>query len=126
MAEDPTNARIIRARARLAANLGELQQRVTRVRNLVSPRAYLASPWLRLGLGVAAGYLIGRRHGRLRLPGAAPPSPAEPARPIASVARGLLHSAVRSVLISAAGALIERAASRILAAPAEDEDPHAT
>ena len=53
MASEPNNARIARARARLAANLGELQQRLTHARKLVSPRTYLANPWLKVGLGVA-------------------------------------------------------------------------
>lgn len=109
---DQPDARIERARARLAANLGELQQRITRARNLVSPRTYLASPWLKVGLGLAAGYFLGRRHARKQLPSGDAPAPVPESG-------GLISAALRAAVMSAAGALIERAVARALAGPSE-------
>ena len=104
MANQPNEDRISRARARLAANLGELQQRVTRARKLVSPQTYLASPWFRVGLGVAVGYLVGRRRPRRLLASGDATAP---------IAHGLIRAALRATVMSAAGALIERAIAHL-------------
>lgn len=105
--------RIEHARTRLAANLGELQQRLNRARRLVSPRTYLSSPWLKLGLGIAAGYFVGSRHAQRRLPSGDEPAPAAP---------GLLHTMLRTAVLSAAGALIESAVARLIKGAASTDE----
>jgi hypothetical protein len=55
-----TADRIVDSRERLALKLVELQRRVTRARTLLSPRTYLDSPWIRVGVGIVVGYLLGR------------------------------------------------------------------
>lgn len=109
MATESNSARIARARARLAANLGELQQRLTHARKLVSPRTYLANPWLKVGLGVAVGYLVGRRRPRKRL---ASPDPDPPIKP------DLVHAALRATATYVASALLKRAVARLMSPPA--------
>jgi hypothetical protein len=48
-------------RARLGAKAHGLHQRMTHLRAMVSPRTYVANPWLRIGAAVALGYWLGRR-----------------------------------------------------------------
>jgi hypothetical protein len=48
-------------RDNVTAKLGELHRRATQVRVALSPSSYWRQPWLRLGLGIAIGYAIGRR-----------------------------------------------------------------
>lgn len=56
-------ARIALARRGLADKLGELQRRGARLRAALSPSSYLPSPWLRIGISIGVGYLIGRNRG---------------------------------------------------------------
>jgi len=94
------DARISQLRARLAANVGELQQRVTRARTLMSPRTYLGNPWVQLGLGMAVGYLAGRRRKpKLLGDGTANPGAVE----------SLVHAALRSTVMTLAASMIQRA-----------------
>jgi hypothetical protein len=69
----PIDERIAAARARLAGNLGALQDRLTRVRKLVSPATYLDNAWVNVGLGIAIGYVVGRRPRRPKLLASGPP-----------------------------------------------------
>jgi hypothetical protein len=89
--------RVDALRARLATNLGELQRRATRARELISPRTYLENRWVQLGLGLAAGYLAGRRRApRLLTDGSA--SRGQP--------ETLAHAVVRSVVMTLAASAI--------------------
>jgi hypothetical protein len=99
--------RIAAARARLAANLGALNERFTRVRKLVSPATYLDNAWVNLGLGIAIGYAAGRGPRRKRL-SSGPPAVA----PSRSVGDELVKAVVRAVVSGIAGALIRRALAR--------------
>jgi hypothetical protein len=103
MAEHPAiDARIAEVRSRLAANLGELHDRVNRARRLMSPRTYLDNPWVRLGLGVAAGYLVGsRRKPKLLTAG--------DGHVVVGAAESLVHAALRSTVMTIAAAVIQRA-----------------
>jgi len=104
------DARIAELRARLAANVGELQQRVTRARTLLSPRTYLDNPWVRLGLGAAVGYLAGRRRKpRLLTDGGASPG-----------SESLVHAVLRSTVMTLAASMIQRA---INSTNPSDDDP---
>jgi len=94
------DARIAELRARLAANVGELQHRVTRVRTLMSPRTYLGNPWVRFGLGMAVGYLVGRRR---------KPALLTDGHASAGAAESLIHAALRSTVMTLAASLIQRA-----------------
>jgi hypothetical protein len=100
--------RIAAARARLAANLGALNERFARVRKLVSPATYLDNAWVNLGLGIAIGYVVGRRPRRKRLSSGGRPAPA----PSRSIGDELLKAAVRAAVSGIAGALIRRALAR--------------
>jgi hypothetical protein len=109
------DARIAEVRSRLAANLGELHDRVNRARRLMSPRTYLDNPWVRLGLGVAAGYLVGRRRKPKLLT-------AGDGQVVAGTAETLVHAALRSTVMTLAAAVIERAI-RHAARPDDPADP---
>jgi hypothetical protein len=91
-----TELQLYEARARLGARLSELQRRATHAQALASPKHVLASPWVRIGLGVAAGYLLGR----LRTPPAAP----RPGAP-----EGILKAVVRTSLLTLASSAIRAA-----------------
>jgi hypothetical protein len=93
------DARIAELRARLAANLGELQHRVTRVRRLMSPRSYLENTWAQVGIGVAIGYLAGRRRGPKQLTSGHARDNVE----------SLVHAALRSAVMALAASVIQRA-----------------
>ncbi|MEJ7597405.1 MAG: hypothetical protein WKG01_05800 [Kofleriaceae bacterium] len=101
----PADTRIAEARTRLSANLGALQQRLTRARVLTSPGTYLRSPWLKVGLGLVAGYLVGRPSRKQR------PTPVA-----ASASAGLVHAAARAAVTSLAGMVIQRLMADLLAA----------
>lgn len=47
-------------RQRLGARLHGLHRRVMYVRAMISPRTYIANPWLRLGAAAVVGYRLGR------------------------------------------------------------------
>jgi hypothetical protein len=114
MAQHPgIDARIAEVRSRLAANLGELHDRVNRARRLMSPRTYLDNPWIRLGLGVAAGYLVGRRRKPKLLT-------AGDGEVVAAAAETLVHAALRSTVMTLAAAVIERAIGQ---ATRSDDEP---
>jgi hypothetical protein len=89
-------------RARLAVNLGELQRRATHARELISPRTYLENRWVQLGLGLAAGYMLGRR----RTPRLLTAGSASSAAP-----ETLVHALLRSTVMTLATAAIRRAIS---------------
>lgn len=98
--------RIDEARARLAADLHELQDRVTQLRELVSPAHYLKSPWIKVGAGVALGYLVGRRSPRRLLPSGDAPAPKT------KPTTGILGAALRAAVTAVVGRAIERAFAR--------------
>jgi ElaB/YqjD/DUF883 family membrane-anchored ribosome-binding protein len=56
-----TKPELAELRDSVTAKLGELHRRATQARIALSPSNYLRQPWLRIGLGVAIGYAIGRR-----------------------------------------------------------------
>jgi hypothetical protein len=96
------NRRVDALRARLAANLGELQRRVSHARDLASPRTYLENKWVQLGLGLAAGYLMGRRRApRLLTDGSDARNEPET----------LVHAVLRSAVMTLAASAIRRAMS---------------
>ena len=105
----PIDERIAAARARLAANLGALNERFSRVRKLVSPATYLDNAWVNLGLGIAIGYAIGRRPRRRKRLSSGPPPAIAPSR---SVGDELVKAVVRAAVSGIAGALIRRALAR--------------
>jgi hypothetical protein len=94
------DARISSARARLASNISQLQERMTRARDTFSPSAYLKSPWLTVGAGIAIGLLVGRRRAPLRLT-AGDATPTAPST-------GLLRTAVMATVTSLARVMIEK------------------
>ncbi len=94
---DTTN-RIALARTGIAAKLGELQQRGARVRAALSPRTYLASPWVRMGIGVGIGYVMGRRT----------TSPATQPVGAASPSTSLSQMVFRSAVVLIAEAVVRR------------------
>ena len=104
--ESPIDERIAAARARLAANLGALNDRFARVRKLVTPATYLDNAWVNLGVGLAMGYVVGRPR-RKRL--ASGPPAAAPSR---SIADEVVRSVVRAAVTGIVGALIRRALAR--------------
>jgi hypothetical protein len=106
MSKPPIDARISTARSRLATNIGQLQERMTRARDMVSPSAYLKSPWLKVGAGIAIGLLVGRRR-RAPLQLTAGGSVAAPASP------GLLRAAVMATVTSLARVMIERVVNEL-------------
>jgi hypothetical protein len=109
--------RIEEARARLATHLGELQDRVTRAREMISPGTYLRSPWLKLGIGVALGYAVGRRRRpRLLTHGGDPPRAPAPSS-------GIVGAAIRTAVTALVGAAIERAVARVMKGPADEPAP---
>jgi tetrahydromethanopterin S-methyltransferase subunit B len=60
MAIDDVDDRIEHAKRGLEEKLSELQRRVDHTREVLSPSRYLQSGWVRLGLGIAGGYVAGR------------------------------------------------------------------
>jgi hypothetical protein len=86
-------------RDRLGARLTELQRRVTHARTIMSPRTYFDNPWVRAGLGVAVGYLLGS-------PGRSAADAAQRGR---DQPEGLLRAMVRTGLMTLAGSMIRRA-----------------
>lgn len=46
-------------REALNAKLGELHRRAVHVKEVVTPATYVANPWLRIGLGLVAGAVVG-------------------------------------------------------------------
>jgi hypothetical protein len=96
----PIDRRIAVVRSRLAVDLAELRRRVGRVRELLSPATHLRNPWIQLGLGLAAGYAVGRS--RRRLAGTAP----APRR----ARESLLYVAARAAVTGLVSALVKRAA----------------
>jgi hypothetical protein len=92
------DARITSARSRLASNIGQLQERMSRARDTFSPSAYLKSPWLTVGAGIAIGLLVGRRRGPLRLTAGDATAPST----------GLLRAAVMATVTSLARVMIEK------------------
>lgn len=105
------DARIARARSRIASNIGELQQRMSRAKEIVSPSTYLTSPWLTVGAGIAFGLLIGRRRAPLQLTAGA----------TAAASPSLVGTAVRTAAIALARLAIERVVAN-LADPGDDDD----
>lgn len=109
--DKPTfDERISAARTRLAANIGALRDRAVRIRKLVSPGTYLDNAWVRVGLGIAVGYALGRRRRPKQL---ASPGPAQRAKP-RSIADDLVIAAVRAAVTSVAGAVVRRAIVRAI------------
>jgi hypothetical protein len=94
-------ARIADSRERLALKLAELQRRVARARKMFSPGTYLDSPWVRLGVGVVVGYLLGRRRDASSVDEA-------PAR---SSRDGIVLAMLRSSFTTFASAVIRHAVS---------------
>ena len=108
--DKPTlDERIAAARTRLAANIGALRDRADRIRKLVTPGTYLDNAWVRVGLGIAIGYAIGRRRRPKRLASGAPR-----AKP-RSIGDELVIAAVRAAVTSVAGAVVRRAIVRATA-----------
>jgi hypothetical protein len=91
-----TEAKIVAARLELADKLTELRTRVKHARALASPDTYWQMPAVRFGIGLAAGYLIGR-------PGRSSGAPA------AATSPGILHAVVRAALSAGTTALVRRA-----------------
>lgn len=65
MAIDDVEDRIEHAKRGLEEKLSELQRRVDHTKEVLSPSHYLSNGWVRLGLGVAGGYVAGRVLGML-------------------------------------------------------------
>lgn len=104
---DMTN-RIALARSGIADKLGELQQRGARVRAALSPLTYLANPWLRIGIGIGVGYLLGsRRRSTAR------PQVLEVGAPSMS----LSQMVVRSTVLIVAEAAVRRVVRELASAP---------
>jgi tetrahydromethanopterin S-methyltransferase subunit B len=60
MAIDDVDDRIEHAKRGLEEKLSELQRRVDHTREVLSPSRYLNNGWVRLGMGIAGGYMAGR------------------------------------------------------------------
>lgn len=108
MPKELNDVRIASARSRLASHIGELQERMTRAREMVSPTSYLKSPWLTVGGGIVLGLLVGRRRAPLQLTdGTAPAS------------SGILRAAAIATATSLVRVMIERAARELLNSSAD-------
>jgi hypothetical protein len=89
-------------RDNVTAKLGELHRRATHARLALSPSSYWRQPWLRLGLGVALGYAIGRR---------ATTTLGTPGTPAAH--ETIVHAVLRAGLAAAAAVLVTRALKQL-------------
>lgn len=106
-----TMNRIALARRGLSSKLGELQHRAARVRATLSPLSYLASPWVRVGIGLGVGYLLGRRRS----------SPPQQVIEVGSPSISLAQMVVRSTVLIVAEAAVRRVVRELAAAPRASE-----
>jgi len=87
------------ARRGLTDKLDELRRRAKLIRTRLSPSTYWNMPILRFGVGLAAGYALGRR----------PTSVATVEHPRSP---SILHAVVRAGLAAATASLVRRALDR--------------
>jgi len=96
MANLTPEAKLEAARVELAEKLDELRARAKHVRKLASPATYWQLPAVRFGLGLAAGYLLGRRSAPATEQ-SGPPGP-----------EGILHAVVKATLTAVAASIVRR------------------
>ena len=66
----PQTRSVDELRDALTDKLGELHRRAVHAKDVVTPATYLANPWLRIGIGLVAGAVVGDQVKRGGLSGA--------------------------------------------------------
>lgn len=59
-AERESDRRIRDAKQHLSQRLGELERRLSGLKENIDPRAWVPNPWARAGIALGVGYLLGR------------------------------------------------------------------